>query len=173
VAALIRRATARDAPGIATVQVRSWQSAYRGRLPQEYLDALTPQRREPHWEHLVGLMDWPRTGTLVAVDGPDLVGFVQFSPGRDADAETGPSGEVNAIYVLPSAWGTGAGRELMRGAVAALAEAGFRRATLWVLDSNERARRFYAAAGWAPDGTVQEDTVAGALVTEVRYAREL
>ncbi|GIJ47041.1 N-acetyltransferase [Virgisporangium aliadipatigenens] len=167
-AALIRRATADDVQGIATVQVRSWQAAYRGQLPQAFLDALVPEQRFAHWDHYVGLADWPRTGTLVAVDGSEVVGFVQFSPSAEPD-----TGDLNAIYVLPSAWGTGAGRGLMAGTVAAFAEAGFRRATLWVLESNERARRFYAAAGWAPDGVEQQDTVAGVLVNEVRYAVDL
>jgi GNAT superfamily N-acetyltransferase len=169
VAAVIRRATAADVPGIATVHVRSWQSAYRGQLPQEFLDAMVPERRRPDWERYVAGMDWPRVGTLVAVDDTGVVGFVQFSPSqREPD-----TGELNAIYVLPAAWGTGAGRGLMAATVAAFVEAGFRRATLWVLDSNARARRFYAAADWAPDGAEQQDTVAGVLVNEVRYARDL
>ena len=170
---MIRRATPEDVLGISTVQVRSWQVAYRGQLPQEFLDRMAPERRLPVWEQFVTGMDWPRIGTLVAVDGADVVGFVQFSPAQDADAEPGLTGEVNAIYALSSAWGTGVGRGLMSGAVAALAEAGYRRATLWVLGTNARARRFYEAAGWAPDGAEKEDTVAGVLVNEVRYARDL
>ena len=45
-AAVIRRAAVADAAAIATVQVRTWQVAYRGQLPQAYLDALTPEQRE-------------------------------------------------------------------------------------------------------------------------------
>lgn len=45
--------------------------------------------------------------------------------------------------------------------------------TLWALDSNERARRFYELAGFAPDSTTKTETFAGATITEVRYRREL
>ncbi len=51
-----------------------------------------------------------------------------------------------------NAWGTGAGRLLMSAFVERLRESGFEDATLWVLDDNPRARRFYEAAGWTLDG---------------------
>jgi hypothetical protein len=39
--------------------------------------------------------------------------------------------------------------------VANLAAAGCLEAALWVLDGNDRDRRFHAAAGWRPDGAMQ------------------
>lgn len=45
--------------------------------------------------------------------------------------------------------------------------------TLWVLDSNERARRFYELAGFAPDGATKEEVMARTPVKEVRYRRVL
>jgi hypothetical protein len=44
---------------------------------------------------------------------------------------------------------------------------------LWVLASNEQARRFYEAAGWRPDGGAQTIELGGATLEEVRYRREL
>jgi hypothetical protein len=41
--------------------------------------------------------------------------------------------------------------------------------TLWVLDTNERARRFYEARGWRADGTSKSDASRGSPVVEVRY----
>ena len=49
---------------------------------------------------------------------------------------------------------------------------GFRRALLWVLEGNERAERFYRAAGWEADGRKVED-FQGATVTERRYRKAL
>lgn len=54
-----------------------------------------------------------------------------------------------------------------------LASLGYRRAILWVVAENDRARRFYETAGWSFDGTERVDTVQGATVNEVRYARSL
>lgn len=81
-------------------------------------------------------------------------------------------GELYAIYVDPSSWGHGAGRALIESAEASLRESGFPQAILWVLRGNERAERFYRAAGWAQDGE-KEDVFQGATVTELRYRKRL
>ncbi|WP_410659793.1 GNAT family N-acetyltransferase [Amycolatopsis sp. lyj-112] len=84
-------------------------------------------------------------------------------------------GELRAIYLAPERWGTGLGRLLHDTAVTALRDAGHREATLWVLDTNERAQRFYAAAGWVPDGAKKSDTMPGedVLLSETRYRVDL
>jgi hypothetical protein len=69
--------------------------------------------------------------------------------------------ETTAIYLMPQAWGIGAGRQLMTAAMNVLAGAGYRQATLWVLDSNQRAQRSYQAGSWRADGTVKTDDTRG------------
>jgi len=54
-----------------------------------------------------------------------------------------------------------------------LREDGRAEAVLWVLATNERARRFYAAAGWRPDGGSRTEDFAGVPVRELRYRRPL
>lgn len=61
----------------------------------------------------------------------------------------------------------------MRAAVAAMVEAGYRRATLWVLDGNERAQRFYEKLAWTADGAVRVDDRGSFRLRELRYARLL
>ena len=53
--------------------------------------------------------------------------------------------------------------------LAAVREAGYTDATLWVLDTNRRARRFYQQGGWCWDGTTKSDVIGGQAVTELRY----
>jgi hypothetical protein len=58
-----------DARAVAEVHVRSWQAAYRGLLPQDYLDGLdlTLDKREAYWREAI-IQGGP--GLLVAeVDG--------------------------------------------------------------------------------------------------------
>jgi hypothetical protein len=57
----------------------------------------------------------------------------------------------------------------MAGAAAELTRLGYTDAILWVLDTNDRARRFYALAGWAEDGASKTDASRGFDITEVRY----
>ena len=159
--------------GIAIVHVRSWQTAYRGLVPQEYLDQLEVEQRYSVWERILGEAEWPRAGTFVAEYGGDVVGFASICPTRDDDEQPASAGELAAIYLLPRGWDKGLGRELMASALSALSDAGFDEATLWVLDTNSRARRFYEAAAWHTDGAVKQDARRGFVLNEVRYRRAL
>ncbi|MEV6149603.1 hypothetical protein AB0L53_04610 [Nonomuraea sp. NPDC052129] len=53
----------------------------------------------------------------------------------------------------------------------ALAQAGYEKATLWVMEANVRARRFYESNGWHSDGSVKQDETRGFVLTEIRYRR--
>ena len=143
----VRRAGPADAEQIAVVHVRSWQGAYRGLLPQEYLDGLDPADRTERWRRSLERNNWPAAGAIVAISHGRVAGFAYLGPARDIDAGGSRVGEINAIYVLPDAWGTGLGRGLMTAALGELAAGGYEAALLWVLESNARARRFYALAG--------------------------
>lgn len=164
----VRRAFVTDAEQIAAVHVRGWQAGYRGLLPQAYLDGLDAGARVPGWRRSL-----EQSVAVVAVSGGAVIGFAHVGPTRDDYDAADPVGEVTSIYVLPEVWGTGVGRALMRAATDALAAAGFATATLWVLDANARAIRFYERVGWAADGAVKRDRVAGVLVTELRFRRAL
>jgi ribosomal protein S18 acetylase RimI-like enzyme len=168
----IRPARIEDVPEIAVVHVRSWQAAYRGLLPQAYLDGLDPGQRIGQWEQSLSATDRSHGGTLVAAAGGRLSGFVSYGPARD-DADSKRAGEIYAIYLMPAAWDEGIGRQLMAAALDRLGEARFDQVILWVLDSNVRARRFYEAGGWLADGAAKRDDSFGVPMTEVRYRRSL
>ncbi|SFE01122.1 Acetyltransferase (GNAT) family protein [Actinacidiphila alni] len=63
------------------------------------------------------------------------------------------------------------GRALTAAACARAAELGHGRLLLWVLADNARGRRFYARAGFAPDGAETVHECDGVPLREVRYAR--
>ena len=102
-----------------------------------------------------------------------MVGFVNICATRDNDFDSSTVGEVTSIYVVAEEWGTGTGRQLMAAAVDSLTEARFSQATLWVLDTNSQARRFYEAGSWRPDGAIKHDESRGFSLNEVRYWRQL
>lgn len=168
----IRPAEVSDAPRLAEIHVRSWQTAYAGQLPSSFLKSLDPLRRSSGWEATLRKPDVPGQATLLAEDDSRLpVGFVHVCPAREDLGDT--VGEVAALYVAPECWRAGVGRRLMKAAVNQLADAGFRRGILWVLRSNERAIRFYEATGWGADGATKQDTIGGLSVTELRMSRRL
>jgi len=92
-----------------------------------------------------------------------------FGPAED-ESLAPETGEIYGIYLLPEAIGTGVGRDLFALATERLRAAGFARAILWVLETNERARRFYEAAGWRWDGARSEYNFDCAERPIVRYA---
>jgi len=169
----IREAVAADIPQMALMHVRSWQAAYHGMIPQDYLDSLDPADRADRWTRIMRDLDPARGGVLVAEGNGGLCGLACFGPTGDEDAESDQVGEVKAIYLAPAVWGQGYGRALMATCLGRLAGAGFSQATLWVLDANTRARRFYDAAGFRTDGAVKIDDRGTFQLRELRYRRRL
>ncbi|GAB3379099.1 GNAT family N-acetyltransferase [Amycolatopsis echigonensis] len=165
---VIRPATPEDAAGIAAVHVGSWQAAYAGLLPDEFLSRLSIATREQFWASNLADPSRPHTVLAASADG-GITGFAVFGPSRDDDA-TPSTGELSSIYLLPSEWGRGMGRALHEECVRGLS-AQYEAATLWVLSTNTRARKFYERAGWVTDGKTKVETISDGAVTleEVRY----
>lgn len=167
----IREAEPKDARTIAEIHVRAWRSAYRRQLADDFLDGLNVEDRlEMHRRAL----ESPPPGyrMWLAEDGSRAVGFAVTGKSEDADADE-RTAEVYAIYLEPDRVGTGVGRGLFSHAVGDLRDRGFHTATLWVLETNEVARRFYEVAGWKPDGTVTSERVDCEMRPTVRYRVEL
>jgi GNAT superfamily N-acetyltransferase len=162
---VIRKATAGDAAGIARVQERSWQAAYRHVFPAEELDRGGFIHADRWTDRLVRApAGWC---TFVVERDGEIVGFSSVGPSRD---ESG-IGELYAIYVDPDQWSTGAGRALIEHAELEL-RTEYSEVTLWVLEDNPRARQFYERAGWAVDGARKAEARWGVRAPEVRYRKK-
>ncbi len=166
----VRSAVATDAPAIAEVHVASWRAAYRGLLPDEYLASRTVEVRTRQWDAVFA--DPDRGHILVAVLGGRVVGFAQARPSGDADAPPA-TGELLTIYLHPDAWDRGLGRTLQDEALQRLRADGHRSATLWMLSTNDRARRFYLRQGWSLIPGLRTQEFGGLEVTDVRFGRSL
>lgn len=178
----IRPASAADAAAVSAVQRASWLAAYRDIIELAILDRAVPPddgarvrqtfRTRPWQRMVVAVDDSPGGGDPVigyAIYGPelDVLGAPWPHPVSQAGAE-GQVGELYALYVDPGWWSTGTGRALIARVLDGLVS--YPVVTLWVLEQNLRARRFYARAGFAPDGAENVlDGLGG--VTEIRYRR--
>jgi len=162
----VRDAIVDDADAIAYVHVRTWQTAYRGIVPDAYLDRLNERARSKVWSEMLE----EGHDALVGVRGERVVGFADWGPSRDGDGAG--AAELYAIYVLASEWGTGIGPVLLAAAVDAMRPSAGE-ATLWVLADNARARRFYEREGWFADGATKDDDRGDFVLHEVRYRRRL
>ena len=63
---------------------------------------------------------------------------------------------LDGLYVLPAQWSHGVGRALHDHVLDRLRASGSTQCHLWVLEHNDRARRFYERLGWRENGTVRE-----------------
>jgi len=143
----IRRATADDADTIGLVHVRSWQWAYRGQFPDDFLDTIDLDRRTLWWRK--ALAADPGMLVFVAAERDGIVGYCHVGTSRTEGTEVG---ELHSVYLLEHATRRGIGRALMLAGLDALRSMGFAEAMLWVLGSNVATRSFYEAAGWYDDG---------------------
>jgi ribosomal protein S18 acetylase RimI-like enzyme len=136
----IRPAVADDADALGAMHVAAWCEAYSGLVPQDVLASLDPARRAAMWQGII-----PAGRVLVAEQDGAIVGFLSWGPQRTPDLPF--AAEVGALYVLRHAQRRGLGRRLMAAAARQMQRASFASASLWVLDGNAPARRFYEALG--------------------------
>ncbi|MGJ8525560.1 hypothetical protein LMG33818_001288 [Halomonadaceae bacterium LMG 33818] len=164
---LIRPATVEDAHAIALIHVASWRETYTEILPQAMLDKLSFKKRETFWHRVLSSQPTTDSQPTPSTEMPLLltgmhvfvaefireahrliVGFACCSPQRDQTLlESGYEGEFQAIYILRAYQKLGFGRGLMARMAESLHAQGTRRAALWVLDSNRKARDFYESLG--------------------------
>lgn len=169
----IRRASGTDARSIADLHGRSFLATYSDLPMTMNATEKGASQRVALWTNRV---QDPAKGCAVFVaDGRDgILGFVYVGPTADTDDAPGRTGHVYSIHVDPPLWGTGIGNELLKHAVGFLRSTGFEDATLWVVNGNRRARKFYEAGGWRLDGEQRKEILSigtgnGDEVSVVRY----
>ncbi|NDJ55359.1 MAG: GNAT family N-acetyltransferase [Chloroflexi bacterium] len=141
----VRHATLDDAPGIARVHVESWQSAYRGIVPDDVLDRLDVANRQSRWERIMESAG-PQWALLVAEGADDqIIGFANGGP-THSDLP-GYECELYAIYLMDSVQSFGLGRRLTEFFAQAMLDYGFRSMMVWVLADNAQAIGFYEHMG--------------------------
>lgn len=138
-----------DAAGVARVYVETWQSAYRGLLPDAVLDAMDIDRDTRRWQRDIARQPLLETGCVAESAAGVIVGLITAGPERRA--ESGEAGEIYRLYVLPEAQGLGIGKALVARVFKVLIAGGAVRIRVGVLSDNRAGRRFYERLGAVPD----------------------
>jgi ribosomal protein S18 acetylase RimI-like enzyme len=166
----IEPATLVDAHAVAAIHVDAWRVAYASILSAEYLAALSVEERATQWRRCISAGE---PELLVARDVGSVLGWICFGASSDEGAPSSEA-ELLALYAAPSAWSTGVGRALWLAAKHRLRDRGFAACSLWVFPQNDRAIRFYRAAGFTADpGPPKDCELGGRPLQEVRYVRPL
>lgn len=148
---------------VSSVYERSWKHAYKGIIPQAWLDAIPAGR----WADGC-LRD--KMNNLVAIEDGRIIGVAGFCAARWKGYSE--YGELVSLYLLPEYTGRGYGRDMLRYAVKELYSLGFRRVMLWALEENVRAGKFYEKYGFMPTEEYMADSFAGREVRERLYILE-
>lgn len=163
---LLREAVPSDAQKIAEVHIKTWQSAYFGLIPDDYLQSLDVDQRARNWAKILESSIADSQTIVAEIDGV-IVGFMGIGPNREP-SESG-LGEVYTVYVDPNYQGHGVGSNLMEKGIQILKDQGFRGAVLWVLDKNMRTRTWYESRGWKSNGKSKTDMRANFELVEFEY----
>ena len=131
----------------AAIHAESWQASHRAFCSAEFVARHTPSRQEAY---LKGKLDACAKLFMLVAGKP--VGIVSVTGSLIED-----------LYVLPSSQNQGFGAVLLRHAVSECAGV----PTLWTLENNDSAARFYGRNGFAPTG--RRNVVAGRL-GEIEFA---
>ena len=156
------------APALARIQLDSTLAAYRHIFPAEAplptIDDVTTQ-----WQQWLG-PGWDEDGrrAFTAHDAGIVVGVVLTGP----DTIEPQVGHLARLYVTPDRWARGIGSLLYSSATDHLRASGFDEATLWVLEHNQRARRWYERLGWRATGE-RKATYPPARIDSLRYRTRL
>ena len=165
---IIRTALPDDAPGITRVHIASWQTAYRGILPDTYLDQLanTYPERLTRWEQDLSQPEMTGTKTFVVeTAAQDIVGFATVGPIRKPVQDY--TGELRALYLLAEHRRHGLGQLLFQRCVRHLSELHLGNMLVLVLERNPACHFYQAMGGVVIPGLKIDLTIANTQMVEV------
>lgn len=160
----LKRANVDDAEIISNIHALSWKVAFKGLLPQQYLDEL----KNDFW---VGTFkEWMAKNALTAqlvYENNLAVGCISYGKSRD---DLLPEwAEIVSIYVLPNYWGKGYGSKLLNTALLEIRQLDYKNAYLWVLEGNLNAKAFYENKGFFYNGDKYPFEIMGKPFVNLRY----
>ncbi len=123
---------------------QTWHETYKDLMSENYLKNVT-QEKCVEMAHR-----WPQNTLLLKVDNK-IVGFSCYGENSDGD------GEIIAIYLLSEYQKKRLGYELMKATFDKLADK--TKVTLWVLEGNEKAVKFYERYGFQFAGIEKHSSV--------------
>jgi GNAT superfamily N-acetyltransferase len=159
---LIRPATADDAEKLVHANEAAWNAGMAQVVDKKLGDLAPFEDRVARAREGIPAMQ-PGTRLWVAEREGRIVGHANVAVDKVL-------GELSALYVVPEEWGSGVAGALHDKALASMRELGATDATLWVVEENRRARRFYEREGWSADGETKSNMFD---IREVRYRRPL
>ncbi|RIW34678.1 N-acetyltransferase [Bacillus salacetis] len=157
----VRKAFTADALGIAKVQVDTWNTTYRGIVPDVFLDSMTYESREHKWKEILS-----QGATVYVAESEGICGFASAGTQR-SNKYPAYEGELYAIYVNEENQRRGVGKGLLEPVVKELVKQKIFAVTVVVLQENP-SRYFYEFLGARIIDTIETE-IAGKRIPELVY----
>ena len=166
----VREANQNDVLGMAKVRVETWRAAYKGIIPDDFLEGLSYQTVTERWSDTF----WEERNSAFAVfvaenEEEEIIGIAICGPEQSQDAVY--QSEIYVLYVLPQYQNQGIGRKLVAACIQHLVHnSKIKSLLIWVIAENPY-RRFYESLGGK---AVREKTqeIGGKLIKEIGYGWE-
>jgi len=168
-ATYIRYANREDADTLALIYSKSFQQAFQGIIPDDFLKEKWAYGRLR--DLLYKALHEDTTASCIMYKDDIPVGMQTFikdsSKVRD-DSEI----DLGIICLLPEYWGQNLGIEFIDWGIRELKRRGYMKVALWVVEENARARKFYEKVGFTHDGEIRIINP-GREIKEYRYIKHL
>lgn len=161
----IRYADIGDSDILGAIHSQSLIASFKGIIPDGFLYENFSYEKRKNGLHGELIKGSPKTAIIYKDNHP--AGMISFGDSRYSEKEESLI-EIWRIYILPAYWRTGVGTKLMTWGMNEIRNEGFKKAELWVLEENLRARHFYEKLGFRHDGTTQTINCGKDLI-ECRY----
>ncbi len=179
---LVNSCTEKHFQDMSLLHALGWRAAYQGYIPDSFLSGeITDGRWVP-----VFRQNW-QEGVyrgLLLYDGDLPLCCATYGPAR-VDHAAGDTvcnfsspdlaawGELVSLYAHPDSWRKGYGSIVMDEILRRLKAAGFPGCFLYVLQQNDRARRFYEMHGFTWDGhSLEVALTPDTVLIDLRYCKE-
>tara|TARA_B110001469_G_C9338139_1_gene179492 strand:- start:36 stop:527 length:492 start_codon:yes stop_codon:yes gene_type:complete len=159
----VRKAQLSDSQEIALIHVNSWKSAFKGLMPERYINSYTIEDRNAEW---LNVLENGSESVIIAKDNNKLVGFLSYSKNAD-------SLYLSKLYLCPSIYGQGVGSLLIKQMENESLAASIHLIRLYVLDNNQSAINFYSKQGFEFGDGFESEEFEGETIIDLLMEKRL
>ena len=165
----IRYANKDDADTIALINSKSFQHAFQGIIPGNFLKERFSYERLK--ERLYKELNESTATSCIMYKYDIPVGMLTFAKDDNKERDNSEI-DIWRIYLLPEYWGQNLGVEFLDWVIKELKRKGYKKVALWVVEENIRARKFYEKVGFIHEGEIRIIN-AGREIQEHRYIKNV
>ena len=150
---IIKKACVEDARIFAQIISQAWQVAYKNIISEEFMKEKT--NVDDRTMLFTKILSENKQSAYIIFDNNRPCGVCTCDISRDEDLTD--TFEIIAIYFLPEYWGKGFAKPTIEFVIKEIENKGYNKISLWTLEKNERAKRFYEKCGFICDKNMQCD----------------